>query len=140
MTSQRSHAPLGDIARSLIVAALLLAASATIKHLSPEYVSPQLAIRLVGVLMGGLVVFYANAIPKALTPLVRMRCDPASEQALRRFAGWSLTLGGAGYAVASLVAPAASASVIAMSLLGVSLFLVLVRLAWALSRRGNSLT
>ena len=31
----------------------------------------------------------ARTLPKSLTPLVQMRCDPAAEQALRRFAGWS---------------------------------------------------
>jgi hypothetical protein len=56
-----------------------------------------------------------------------MRCDPAAEQSIRRFAGFSLVLGGLAYIVASLVAPFESAPVIAASLLGASVLLVLVR-------------
>ena len=43
------------------------------------------------------VVVCANAIPKSLTSLARLRGSPAAEQAARRFAGWSLVLGGLGY-------------------------------------------
>ena len=83
-----------------------------------------------GVLLGAVVTIYANEAPKALTPLLRMRCDPVAEQAMRRFTGWSLALGGIGYAGAWLFAPIGSASTIAICLLGASMVLVVARFVW----------
>jgi rhodanese-related sulfurtransferase len=122
------------IGSSLIVAGLFLQASIALKWLSPDTLSAEMAHRLMGVLMGALVVFYANAVPKSLTPLVRMRCDPTAEQALRRFTGWTLALGGAAFAAASMFAPVDSADAIAVSALGSSLLVVVARLARTLSK------
>jgi rhodanese-related sulfurtransferase len=121
------------IGSSLIIAGLFLQASIALKWLSPDTLSAEMAHRLMGVLMGAVVVFYANAVPKSLTPLVQMRCDPAAEQALRRFTGWSLALGGVAFATASMFAPIESADAIAVSALGSSLLLVVARLAGTLS-------
>ncbi|MBY0573375.1 MAG: hypothetical protein K2P84_06805, partial [Undibacterium sp.] len=90
---------LPSILRALIFAALFLGATLAIRLLSPEYLSAELAQRLLGVMMGCVVIFYSNVVPKTLTPLTRMRCDPNTEQSIRRFTGWSLVLGGLGYAV-----------------------------------------
>ncbi len=135
MTISQSQEARGEILRSLIVAGLLLGASAALKLLSPGFVSPEFAHRSIGVLMGALVMFYANAAPKSLSPLARMRCDPASEQAMRRFVGWSLTLGGLAYAIASASAPFATADRISVCLLGVAFLLAIARVAWGVARR-----
>jgi hypothetical protein len=115
------------IAHGLVVAGLIIAASIALALASPEYVSDTLARRLLGGLLGVMVVLYANQVPKALTPLARLRCDPAKEQALRRFAGWALLVGGLGYATAWMFAPIASARLFAIAALGSALLLVVVR-------------
>ncbi len=126
MTNQLP-APRDAILRGFTIAAAIIVIAIVLKLLSPNYISPNLATRLLGVLLGAVVVIYANAVPKALSPLIRMRCDPVAEQAMRRFTGWSLALGGLGYVIAWLVAPIESASTIAMCLLGASMLLVVGR-------------
>ena len=128
-----SAAPNASIARSLIIASVLLGVAVMLRVLSPDHLSPELARRMMGVLMGVVAVVYANAVPKALSPLLQMR-DAAEEQAMRRFTGWSLVLGGTAYAVAWVIAPLESANLIAATLLGVSLFLVVARFVWAMTR------
>jgi len=135
MTSRHDSSP---ISRSLITAALILVTSAALALASPTYVNADLAQRLFGVMLGAVVVLYANAIPKALIPLARMRCDPATEQGLRRFTGWALVLGGVGYAMAWLFAPMTSAWILAIALLGTALLVVLLRYAWYVRVRRSS--
>jgi hypothetical protein len=119
------------ILRSLLVAAVIMGVSVALGRLAPEHLSTELATRLVQIMMGIVVIAYSNAIPKALTPLVQLRCAPAVEQRLRRFAGWTLTLGAVGYVLAWALAPIALAPVLAMVLLAGSLLIVLARFAWA---------
>ena len=116
--------PLG---RALAGAAFILAASAALRWASPVYLDEEAARRLVGVLLGLVVVVYANAIPKSLVALARLRCPPAQEQAARRFAGWSLVLGGLGYVAASLAAPLASMHLVGGAILGVALAAAVLR-------------
>ena len=130
----QSTAPGASIRRGLVIAGLLLGVAVTLRLLSPEHLSPELARRMMGVLMGAVVIVYANAVPKALLPLMQLRCDPADEQAMRRFTGWTLVLGGAGYSTAWLLAPVDNANLIAAVLLGVALILVVGRLVWATAR------
>ena len=134
MTTNRVDASHVPIARGLLTAGLILGISVALKLLSPAHLSPVLVSRLFGVLLGTVVVVYANAVPKALSPLIQLRCDAVAEQGLRRFAGWSLTLGGAAYAVVWLSAPLARANGLARILLGVAVSLVVVRLAWGMVR------
>ena len=112
--------------RGLAVAALLLLAALALRLLAPVHLAPEAAQRLVGALLGAVVVASSNAIPKALAPRLRFR-DPAAEQALRRFAGWSLTLGGLGYVLAWLLAPLEHANAAAGLVLAASLLAVVVR-------------
>ena len=135
MTTTQSPTARASIVRALIVAGLFLAVMAALKLLTPDHLSRELANRLLGVMLGVVVVFYANAVPKALTPLARLRCDPVTEQALRRFTGWSIALGGAAYALAWMMAPIESADIIATGLLGAAMLLVIARLGWAKARR-----
>lgn len=121
--SPRASAVVG----ALIVAAMFLSMTAALKLLSPEYVGADLARRLVGIMMGLIVVLYANSVPKQLTPLAVLRCSPAVEQSLRRFCGLSLVLGGVGYALAWIAAPIDAANLLAAAVLGVSLLVVAIR-------------
>ena len=59
-----------------------------------------------------------NALPKRLTPLATMTCDPSRIQSFQRFTGWTWVLTGAAYSLAWLVLPlhyAGPASMLALS-------------------------
>ena len=116
--------PLG---RALVAAAVIVGTSAGLKWAAPDYLSLEWAQRLTGALLGLLVVVYANVIPKSLTSMVRLRCPPAAEQAARRFAGWSLVLGGLGYMLAMLFAPLASMHLAGGAILAVALAAAVLR-------------
>lgn len=73
-------------------------------------------------------------VPKALAPLIQMRCDPASEQAMRRFTGWTLALGGAGYAVTWIIAPLQHANALSGGRLCTALMVVIARLILGMVR------
>ena len=113
--------------RSLLAAALIIGVSAALAWLAPSYISTELSHRLLGALLGAVVVAYSNTIPKVLVARARLRCSPAQDQAARRFAGWSLVLGGVGYALAWLLAPIDMAAMIGGALLATALLLALVR-------------
>ena len=81
-----------SIGRSLIVAGLLLGAAVALKSLPPGRVSPEFTQRVMGVLMGLVVVLYSNEAPKALPRHLSARCGSSAWQGFRRFAGWSLVL------------------------------------------------
>ena len=116
--------PLG---RSIVAAACILAASAVLTWLAPTYISTEWSHRLLGVLLGAVVVCYANVIPKVLAARTRSRCSAAADQAARRFAGWSLVLGGLGYALAWLLAPIGLANLLSGAILATALLLAVVR-------------
>lgn len=118
---ERAH-----LLRGLVIAGALLLASYALSRASPATISVDCAQRVLGVMMGALVVLYANSAPKILSPLTA-GCSAKGEQALRRFTGWALVLGGLGYMGAWLFAPVAQAAVIALALLGLAFALVVVR-------------
>ncbi len=124
-----------EIAHGLLVAGALVATAVVIKLAQHGALGVESGTRLFGALSGAVVIGYANALPKALVPLVRLRCDPAAEQALRRFAGWTLCLGGLAYTAAWLVAPFERAGGLAIRLLGAALLIVVTRLIWMRARR-----
>jgi hypothetical protein len=115
------------VAHSLVVAALIIGASAGLAYGSPDHISADLAQRLFGVMLSVVVVAYANVAPKALVPLARLRCDAAAEQAVRRFTGWAIVLGGIGFGLAWAFAPIAFAGLLAVALLGTAFVAVVVR-------------
>ena len=126
------------IRRALSVAALYLLAALALDELRlHEVLSAETVQRLMGVLMGTVVIASANLIPKRLVPLARVSCDPAREQMLRRFCGRVLVLGGLGYTLAYMLAPIDVAATLAMCLLApaaVAVAGVSARCAW--NRRG----
>jgi hypothetical protein len=97
--------------------ALIIAGSAGLAFASPELISAALAQRLLGVMLSVVVVAYANAAPKVLVPLARLRCDATTEQSLRRFTGWAVVVGGLGFGLAWVFAPIELAGLLAPALL-----------------------
>ncbi len=90
--------------------------------------------RMQGVMMGLIVMVFSNLAPKTLEPLAS-GCDPARKQAIQRFSGWTLVLGGLGYSLAWLVLPIEYAGTVAMVVLASAVALVVARVAWfALNR------
>ena len=119
--------PQSTLVRPLLGAVLILAASAALVRLTPAYLTPEMARRLLGVLLGAVVVIYANAIPKAMSACVRRGRSAGEEQAARRFAGWAMVLGGVGYMAASLFAPIGMAFTLAVGVLACATLAGIVR-------------
>lgn len=115
-----------QLSRSLLAGVLIIAIAGALSWLAPAYISVELSHRLLGAMLGAVVVVYANAIPKLLVARTSLRCTPAQDQAARRFAGWSLVLGGIGYMLAWLFAPLAQAALIGGALLAAALLTALV--------------
>jgi succinate dehydrogenase hydrophobic anchor subunit len=126
----RTQPSIFSTSRALLIAAGLIAGALALRWLSPEYIGKDVGQRALGVMLGMLVVVYANAVPKMLAPLLQGR-DAAREQALRRFTGVALVLGGLAYALAWMLAPLDRAALVAGSLLACALVLVIARWAWA---------
>ena len=113
--------------RDVLIATAFVGVASALTLLAPDHV--HLTQRLLGVMAGAMVIFYANAIPKALKPLAKLT-DPARSDALQRFIGWCLVLGGLGYALAWIVVPFDYVIPVAITLLGSSLALAVARCHW----------
>lgn len=87
------------------------------------------AERALMILLGGFLVVTGNTLPKNLTPLAAMRCDPARAQAFHRFAGWTWVLTGLALIGSWLLLPVGSARSLSFVLLPGSTIALAVRLA-----------
>lgn len=135
--SQATNKPVSHVRRALRGAALVIFVAAALRLASPEYLSPDLAIRLSGVLLGLVVIANANNVPKALPRRMPAGLNAAEEQSERRFVGWSLVLGGLGYAATWLLAPIDRANTIAGLLLAATLIIAIGRVVLGRSRPGR---
>jgi len=113
--------------RSVLFALAFLATAVIIMLLGSRYL--EAGQRILGVMAGMLVMYYANAVPKALKPLAKLK-NPARHESLQRFVGWSLLLGGLGYTLAFAFAPFNYMNPIGMMLLGGSLAIAIGRCFW----------
>lgn len=118
--------------RDLLMATSLIGVALVLAFFRPAGMGATDAMRALGVLMGLMMVFYANEVPKRLPQVTR--CDPARQQSLRRFVGWMMVLGGLGYAIAWIAAPIKVAPLLAILLLGAALTVVLGRITFVRSR------
>lgn len=90
------------------------------------------------ILLGLFFVYTGNAMPKMLTPLSALQCDPARVQAMQRFAAWTWVLMGFAYSTVWAVVPRNAAKPLAtlIVLFGtLSVFARVLRL-WRRSVRG----
>ena len=64
-----------------------------------------IALRTTMAIVGAFLAVTGNAIPKNLTPLTALHCDPVKVQAVQRLAGWIWALAGLAVAMAWLTLP-----------------------------------
>ncbi len=83
--------------------------------------------RAAGVVTGLMLAALANVIPRKLTPLAKLRRDPAAQEACQRFVGRVFVLAGLSFASVWLLAPIEKANLAAASILVSALALVLLR-------------
>jgi hypothetical protein len=84
--------------------------------------------RVMNAVIGVFFVFTGNAIPKTLTPLSSLQCDPAKVQAFQRLTGWTWVLMGLAYAMAWLVLPLDLANPVSMALILCGMVVVLTQI------------
>lgn len=125
--------PAGLAARRKLTVAIVLAGSLlALALLVPLGLAPNpaaasgFAERGVGVMMGVIVMVFANVIPK--------QAGSARALALRRIAGWALVLGGLGYALAWLVLPIAYANLAALLVLLLGFVYAAARIGWSVMK------
>jgi len=108
-----------DIMSGIVFGGLMLAFALAAKLAGSLGVAAgaDLSQRAAMIILGAFFVFTGNALPKTLTPMAAMRCDPARTQAFQRLAGWTWVLTGLGFSLAWLVLPAGSAENVAMLVL-----------------------
>ena len=121
------------IGRSLVFAGLFLQTSIIVKSMSPSELSHEMGQRLLGFWMGAWVAYFGNSLPKERLSVVCL--NSAAGQRLRRFAAWSMTVGGLGFALLSAFAPYEDSRRLAVCFMGACMMLVVIRLVSA--RRGR---
>lgn len=79
-------------------------------------------------MLGAFFVVTGNAMPKRLTPLATMVCNPSRVQAFQRFSGWTWVLTGVAYSLAWLLLPMHYAGPAAMLALASGMLVIVSRL------------
>lgn len=118
------------IARAICFGGLILLVSFTAKLAGALDVvdASELSRRGTMVVLGVFLAKVGNAVPKALTPLADMRCDPARAQAFQRFAGWTWVLTGLAFALAWIALPVEAAKAATVTLIILCVLLIATRL------------
>jgi len=120
-----------EIKRALAFAAVILLAGAAVKGLRalgmPE--AADWSHRLTMAATGAFLMVTGNAIPKTLTPLAALACDPARLQRFQRHAGWTWVLTGAALAIDWLLLPIPVAKPLTLLIVGSGIVAIVVPLA-----------
>jgi hypothetical protein len=87
-----------------------------------------LARRGTMVIFGLFFALTGNAMPKTLTPLAALQCNPAKVQAFQRFAGWTWVLTGLVFAMVWLVMPVGVARPASVGLLVVAMVAIVTQI------------
>jgi hypothetical protein len=128
----------GDAIRSGVVfAGLMLAIALSLKlGMALGAISDaDLARRATMVILGAFFAFTGNGMPKTLTPLAALQCDPARVQAFQRFAGWTWVLTGLAFAIVWLLLPLGLAKPVSVVLLMSGMLAIAVQLTWLRTTR-----
>lgn len=89
-----------------------------------------IALRAAMAITGAFLAVTGNAIPKTLTPLAALNCDPAKFQAARRLAGWMWALAGLAVALAWLTLPINLAETMTFLLLPTTILVTFGQVVW----------
>jgi hypothetical protein len=122
----------GDAIRSAVVfSGLILAISLGMKLalVLGAVTDADLSRRATMVILGVFFAFTGNGMPKTLTPLAAMRCDPARVQAFQRFAGWTWVLTGLAFAGVWLLLPLGLAKPVSVIVLMSGMLAIAAQLA-----------
>jgi len=121
--------------RAVTGAGLILAASFGLAVVAAlDLIDIAVSERAMGVVLGAVLVFVGNALPKTLEPVSSTRCAQ-TKQTLHRFAGWTFVLAGLAYAAAWVILPVESAGIASTLVGAVGVLLVGGRTAWVLLTR-----
>ena len=114
---------------SLIFAALMVIASLALKYAAAFHlVAGDIPMRGFQMLMGLLIAFYGNTIPKNLS---RFREGESGRvQSLQRTGGWLFTVAGLGYAAIWASTPLSFAAGWSMAVMGTATVLVAAYMLW----------
>lgn len=118
-----------DIRRGVVFAGVMLALSlgGTLAGAAGLIGRDELPRRTLMAMSGVLLAYFGNGMPKTLTPLSSLQCDPRVAQAFRRFAGWVWVLAGLAVAVEWIFVPLDVATSVSIPTL---LAAVTVTIAW----------
>jgi hypothetical protein len=128
------------VRRGIVFAALIMATAlgARLAYALGAIADADLSRRWPMVLIGVYFVFTGNALPKTLTPLTALRCDPARVQTVQRWAGWTWVLSGLTVAGAWLTLPLDLANALSVAAIGGGVLVVLatiVSVRWTRAAR-----
>lgn len=115
------------LGRSIVFASLIVAFSlgAALAGTLGAVEDPDLGRRATMAILGAVLVFTGNAMPKTLTPLSALQCEAEKVQTFQRLAGWTWVLSGLGFAIAWLTLPIhlaapVSLALVALGMLGIA--------------------
>jgi hypothetical protein len=80
------------------------------------------------ILIGAYLAMTGNAMPRMLPPTSSMPCGGARVQAFQRFAGWTWTFCGLGFAMVWLVLPIDAAGPVSTALVAIAMIVTIVQL------------
>jgi hypothetical protein len=89
-----------------------------------------IALRATMAIAGAFLAVTGNAIPKTLTPLAALHCDPARVQAVQRLAGWTWALAGLAVVIAWLTLPINLAEAMSFLLLPSAILVTVGQAVW----------
>lgn len=117
---------------SVVTAGLMLAVSLGIALIGGiGFEGGTLPKRVLGIMMGLVLVVIGNTVPKVLGPLAAKRCSPVQTQSVQRFAGWTFTIAGLAYTAIWTFAAIPQAEGFSTFLCVGALMLVIGRWVWA---------
>lgn len=131
MTTRRKPVAADIALAALLIALSLLTAFARQLGISDN---PDIAIRLVNIVIGLVLARYGNIVPRQLVRYEQDSDRPARRQACLRFCGWAFALGGLGYAAIWLALPIDDAAF--WSLFPIAGAMIVVGLRIFLAKRG----
>lgn len=115
---------------SLFLAALLLAGAGLLKYAQHlGVIEPDFAERATGVMIGLMLAYYGNVIPKAVGTSRNLEAGARRQSALR-VSGWAFALAGLAYAALSPIAPKGMGDSISIAAVALAVIVTLGYAVW----------